>query len=434
MAKKKSLIKAPAEPGQDPLLVPGFSAAGIHGGIKKTRRRDLALIVSDPPARVAGLFTQNHVKAAPVLISRTRVRSGPCKAVLVNSGNANACTGDPGLKDAIGLCQRTAEGLGVDEHDVLVASTGHIGERLPVRRIRTALPRLLRKVRPGGILDAAEAIRTTDRFRKVLWSRSEIGGVPVTLCGIAKGAGMIRPHMATMLAFFLTDLKAPTTALRRMLREGAEQSFNRISVDGDMSTNDTVLLLANGRAKNRSASLGSAEYEAFASLLFPMMSELAAMIVRDGEGATKAVDIRIRGARSDRDANVLAYQLANSPLVKTSFYGRDPNWGRLMAALGCAGPWVHPQKIDIFYDQVCLVRNGIGQGEKKTDQAGKVLRKNAFTITIDLHVGTGSARSPHVRFDPRLCHLERVLSFLSRDPAGDHPKGDRVKGQGSRGD
>ncbi len=327
-----------------------------------------------------------------MLISQTRVRSGPCKAVLVNSGNANACTGDPGLKDAIGLCRRTAELLAVDEHDVLVASTGGIGKRLPVARMRAALPRLLRRVRPGGILDAAEAIRTTDRFRKVLWSRAEVGGEPVTLCGIAKGAGMIRPNMATMLAFFLTDLKAPTTALRRLLLEGAERSFNRISVDGDMSTNDTVLLLANGRAGNRSASLGSAEYEAFASLLFPMMTELAAMIVRDGEGATKAVDIRIRGARSDGDANVLAYHLANSPLVKTSFYGRDPNWGRLMAALGCAGPWVHPQKIDIFYDQVCLVRNGVGQGEKKTDQAGKVLRKSAFTVTIDLHVGTGSAR------------------------------------------
>jgi glutamate N-acetyltransferase/amino-acid N-acetyltransferase len=372
--------------------VPGFSAAGIHGGIKKSRRRDLALIVSDPPARVAGLFTENHVKAAPVLISRTRVQSGPCRAVLVNSGNANACTGDPGLKDAMGLCRRTAELLGVDEHDVLVASTGHIGERLPVGRIRGALPRLLRKVRPDGILDAAEAIRTTDRFRKALWIRGEVGGKAVTLCGIAKGAGMIRPNMATMLAFFLTDLKSPTSALRRLLKEGADRSFNRISVDGDMSTNDTVLLLANGRAANRSARAESAEYGAFASLLFPMMGELAAMMVRDGEGATKEVEIRVLGARSDEDANVLAYHLANSPLVKTSFYGQDPNWGRLMAALGSAGPWVHPQKIDIFYDRVCVVRNGVGQGKKKSDQAGKVLKNSAFSVTIALHVGTGSAR------------------------------------------
>ena len=390
--KDRPLAKEPSGPQESPLLVPGFAAAGIHGGIKQGRRRDLALIVSDPPARVAGLFTQNRVKSAPVLISQTRVRSGLCRAVLINSGNANACTGDPGLKDAIGLCQRTGELLAVDEHNVLIASTGVIGERLPVHRIRKALPRLLRRVRPEGLLDAAEAIRTTDRFRKVLWSQAAVGTERVTLCGIAKGAGMIRPHMATMLAFFLTDLKAPTAALRRLLRQGAERSFNRICVDGDMSTNDTVLLLANGRAGNRSASVGSAEYEAFASVLFPMMYELAAMIVQDGEGATKVVELRIRGARSDEEARTLAYHLATSPLVKTSFYGRDPNWGRLVAALGCAGPWVHPQKIDIFYDRVCLVRNGVGQGKRRTDRSKKILEKDSFAVTIDLHVGKGSTR------------------------------------------
>jgi glutamate N-acetyltransferase/amino-acid N-acetyltransferase len=390
--KKRSLAKESPGPQKGPVLVPGFSAAGIHGGIKQGRRRDLALIASDPPARVAGLFTQNRVKAAPVLISQSRARTGLCRAVLINSGNANACTGDPGLKDAIGLCQRTAKQLAVDEHNVLIASTGVIGQRLPVYRIRKALPRLIQRVRPEGLLDAAEAIRTTDRFRKVLWSQAAIGRERVTLCGIAKGAGMIRPHMATMLAFFLTDLKAPIAALRRLLQQGAERSFNRICVDGDMSTNDTVLLLANGRAGNRSAKVGSAEYDAFAALLFSMMYELAAMIVQDGEGATKVVDLRIRGAQSDEEARKLAYHLATSPLVKTSFYGRDPNWGRLMAALGCAGPWVHAQKINIFYDRVCLVRNGVGQGKQRTDQARKILGKDSFAITIDLNVGKGSAR------------------------------------------
>jgi glutamate N-acetyltransferase/amino-acid N-acetyltransferase len=393
VAKNKSpLTPDPSNPQRGPLLVPGFSAAGIHGGIKKNRRRDLALIVSDPPARVAGLFTQNHVKAAPVLISQTRARSGVCKAVLINSGNANACTGDKGMKDAIGLARRTAESLAVDEHNVLIASTGVIGERLPVGRIRRALPRLLQRVRPTGILDAAEAIRTTDRFRKVLWSQALIGNARVTLCGIVKGAGMIRPDMATMLAFFLTDLKAPDAALRRMLADGAESSFNRICVDGDTSTNDTAMLLANGRAGNRSARAGSPEYDAFTAILFPMMIELAAMIVRDGEGATKVVDLRIRGARSDDEASRIAYHLAISPLVKTSFYGRDPNWGRLMAALGCAGPWVHPQKIDIYYDQVCPVRKGVAQSKKRIDQAKRVLMKDAFDLTIDLNLGTGSAR------------------------------------------
>jgi glutamate N-acetyltransferase / amino-acid N-acetyltransferase len=394
VTKKKTPLPGDpgAEPLQGPLLVPGFAAAGICGGIKTGRRRDLALIVSDPPARVAGLFTQNRVKAAPVLISQTRARIGPCMAVLINSGNANACTGDPGMKDAIRLCRWTAERLGVDEHNVLVASTGLIGKRLPVDRIRKALPRLLRRVRPAGILEAAEAIRTTDRFRKVLWKQTAIGGEPVTLCGIAKGAGMIRPRMATMLAFFLTDLRAPPAALRRLLQRGAEQSFNRICVDGDTSTNDTLLLLANGRARNRSAGVGSAEYAAFASVLYPMMDELATMIVRDGEGATKVVEIQIRGARSDDDANRLAYHLAISPLVKTSFYGRDPNWGRLMAALGCAGPWVHPQKIDIWYDRVCLVHRGIARSKERADKARKVLEKDAFVLAIDLHLGPGSAR------------------------------------------
>ena len=393
MARSKSpLTPDPSDPQRGPFLVPGFAAAGIHGGIKKDRRRDLALIVSDPPARVAGIFTRNRVKAAPVLISQTRARSGPCKAVLINSGNANACTGDQGMKDAIGLARQTAERLGVDEHSVLIASTGVIGQRLPVGRIRRALPRLLQRVRPTGLLDAAEAIRTTDRFRKVIGSKALIGGKPVTLCGMVKGAGMIRPNMATMLAFFLTDLKAPDAALRRLLIEGAKRSFNRICVDGDTSTNDTVLLLANGRAGNRSARVGSAEYDAFASVLFPMMDGLATMIVRDGEGATKVVELRIRGARSDDEASRIAYHLAISPLVKTSFYGRDPNWGRLMAALGCAGPWVHPQRIDVSYDQVCLVRKGVAQGKKRTDQAKRVLEKDVFTLTIDLHIGTGSAR------------------------------------------
>lgn len=391
MTKEKiSPAEDPATLPESPFLVPGFEAAGIRAGIKSAGKRDLALIVSSPPARVAGLFTRNLVKAAPVLISRNRARSGLCNALLVNSGNANACTGEAGMKDAIRLCRRTAELLNVDEHGVLAASTGVIGQRLPASRILGVLPRLLRRVRPGGILDAAEAIRTTDRFRKALRSEATVGGRRVTLCGIAKGAGMIRPDVATMLAFFFTDLKAPAAALRRLLREGADRSFNRISVDGDMSTNDTVLLMANGRAGNRSAKPGSAEYDAFASLLFPMMAELAGMIVRDGEGATKAVEIHVRGARSDRDASTLAYRLAHSPLVKTSFYGRDPNWGRLMAALGSAGPWVHPLKVEIFYDRVCLVRNGVALGKKRVKEARKVLEKGAFTVTIDLHVGEGA--------------------------------------------
>ncbi len=377
-------------PPRSPLLtVPGFRAGAVHSGIKKGKARDLALIVSDPPAHAAAVFTRNPVQAAPVLVSRARVRSGSCSAVLVNSGNANACTGDAGLRDAVALCRRTAEILGVDEHAVLPASTGVIGERLPVARIRGALPRLVRRLRPTGLAEAADAIRTTDRFRKFLWVRGSVGDATVTLCGMVKGAGMIRPDMATMLAFFCTDLRAPTAVLRGLLRQGADLSFNRITVDGDTSTNDMVLLLANGLAGNRSVRPGSGEYEAFRSMLFPMMRELAEMIVRDGEGATKVVEIRLRGARSRAEARRLAYHLAGSSLVKTSFYGRDPNWGRIMAALGSVGAKVHPQKVDIAYDDVLLVREGLVQGPRRMRAAERVIRKPSFTVTVDLHLGTG---------------------------------------------
>ena len=370
--------------------VPGFRASGIHGGIKTGGRRDLALVVSDPPARVAGVFTRNRVQAAPVQIARQRVRSGRCGAVLVNSGNANACTGRQGLQDAGALCRWTAAALGIDEERVLPASTGVIGEPLPTRRIRPALPRLVRALGSGGLPDAAEAICTTDRFPKTGWVQGVVGGRQVTLFGMAKGAGMIRPDMATMLAFFLTDLKAPVSALRRLVREAADASFNRISVDGDMSTNDTVLLLANGIADNRTASPGSPAYEAFSALLVPMMRELAALIVRDGEGATKAVEIRVVGARSRADARRIAYHLAGSPLVKTSFYGQDPNWGRLMAALGTSGADLDPERVQIAYDGVPVVRRGQGTGKPRLAQARRVLRKETFAVTVDLRLGDGT--------------------------------------------
>jgi len=368
--------------------VPGFRAAGVYAGIKKARSLDLALVVSDPPAKVAGIFTQNRIQSPAVRVSRERIRSGLCEAVVINSGNANACTGPAGLKDARDMCKWTAQGLGAK--DVLVSSTGVIGEKLPAERIRKALPRLIRRLRHGGIEEAAEAIRTTDRFRKLALSQTTLGGKKVTLCGIAKGAGMICPNMATMLAYFFTDLKVSGPALRKLLKEGGDRSFNRINVDGDHSTNDTVLLLANGLAGNRTAVPGSPEYEGFASLLFPMMQELAFQIVQDGEGSTKVVDIRIQGARSRADARKIAYHLSNSALVKTSFYGCDPNWGRLMAALGSAGPPLDPSRISIDYDGIPVVRKGKAAGDKLPSGLNKVLKKETYTVTIDLHQGKGA--------------------------------------------
>lgn len=391
MKQKHPDCRKPSFGMDEAAVVPGYRAAGISAGIKKDGKKDLALITSDPPARVAGLFTRNRVQAAPVLVDRTRIRSGLCEAILANSGNANACTGEPGLRDALLLSRKLARVLGAAEENILLASTGVIGERLPVSRIREALPPLVASLRSQGLDDAAEAIQTTDRFPKRLWRQASIQGKTVTLFGMAKGAGMICPNLATMLAFFLTDLNAPAPALRRMLRAGAEESFNRINVDGDASTNDTVLLLANGRAGNAPARPGTAFYEAFLlELLLPMMRELSRMIVRDGEGATKAVEIRIRGARSAGEARSLAYKLANSALVKTSFYGEDINWGRLMAALGCAGPLVRPDLVDISYDSIQVVRRGVLAGKAREAQAREVLRKNAFTVTVDLHLGQGS--------------------------------------------
>ena len=390
MANKKTLKDTPPSgflAGHP--QVPGFQAAGIHAGIKSNGKRDLALIVSDPPARVSGVFTQNRVKAAPVLLSQARIRSGLCRAVIVNSGNANACTGDQGMQDAIEICQKTAKGLDTDEGSILISSTGLIGERLPCRRIYSALPRIIKRINPEGIPEAAEAIQTTDRFTKLLWSQASIDGKRVTLCGFAKGAGMIRPNMATMLAYFLTDLKAPVTALRRLLKEGVKRSFNRISVDGDASTNDTVLLLANGLAQNSSAGFGSSEYNRFADLLFPMMLELATLIVKDGEGATKVVTLRIEGAQSETEASRIAYHIASSSLVKTSFYGEDPNWGRLMVALGTVAPaTLSPERIDISYDDCPVVRKGVGiKNKKKSTMLKKVLKKEAFCVTINLNMG-----------------------------------------------
>ncbi len=374
----------------EPTCVPGFRAAGLHAGIKKEKVPDLALIVSDPPARAAGIFTRNRIQSPAVRVSRGRIRGGTCGALLVNSGNANACTGERGLRDANGMCDGTARALRLDPGTVLVCSTGVIGEFLPTARIRKALPSLIRELKPQGLPAAAEAIRTTDRFPKNAWAETTVGGRKTTLFGMAKGAGMICPNMATMLAFFITDLKAPVPALRRLLKEGAAESFNRIHVDGDPSTNDTVLLLANGLADNRSAAVGTREYDAFASVLFPMMRELATKIVQDGEGATKVVELDVRGARTDADARRFAYHLANAVLVKTSFYGEDANWGRLMVALGGAGPRLDPEKIDIFYDRVPLVRNGVSTGTAQYKRATKVMKKEFFTVSIELNLGNGS--------------------------------------------
>jgi len=368
---------------------PGFRAAGGVGGIKKNGRKDLGLIACDGPASVAGVFTRNRVQAAPVLLDRERVGSGVCRAVIVNSGNANCCTGSAGYRDAVRMARAAATGLGVPEEQVLVASTGVIGEPLPVERIERAFPSLLETLSPEGVGDFAEAIMTTDRVPKVVSRLIEIDGRSVTLTGVAKGAGMIRPDVATMLCFLMTDARASAGLLKDMLSAGAERSFNRITVDGDTSTNDTVLMLASGRSNAGLEPAGARE--AFQAMLDDVMLALAKWVVKDAEGSNKLVEIRIVGAATDGEARAMADTIAHSPLVKTALFGEDANWGRILAAAGRSGAALDPSRVDIFIGPVQMVSNGIGCGKAAEGAATRVLKTDEFSITVDLHLGLGRA-------------------------------------------
>ena len=363
----------------------GFKAAGISCGIKEGAE-DLALIYSELEASAWGLFTSNRVKAAPVLYSRRKLRRGRARAIIANSGCANACTGPKGLEDARRMAQAVARTLEIPEGEVLVASTGVIGEPLPIERIEAAVPELSRSLSPEGFEEAARAIMTTDRRPKIRWANTSFGGKEVTVLGIAKGAGMIRPNLATMLAFLVTDAGIDPPLLRGLLREAVSESFNRITVDGDQSTNDTVFLLANGA----SGPLGEGGMGALREALREVARGLALEIVRDGEGATKVVEIVVRGARNRRDAERAAYRLAHSPLVKTALFGRDPNWGRFMVALGDAGVRIDPARVQIRIDGLPLVKDGVQAPEFDEAKVRELMRRDEFRIEVDLQLGGGS--------------------------------------------
>lgn len=376
--------------GLDHFRVPGFLFSGISAGIKKDGKRDLALIYSEVPAQVAGLFTTNQVKAAPVLIDQKRIRGGFCQAVLINSGNANACTGDQGIRDAERVSSLLAKKMGVEERLILLSSTGVIGTPLPVKKVEQGLPELIERLSPVGWMNVVEAIMTTDTRPKMEWATCKIRGKRVKLCGMAKGAGMIRPNMATMLSFLVTDAHIESPLLQKMLREASEASYHRITIDGEMSTNDTVLLLANGKADHPVLNRMDREAEAFKRILLEVCQGLAASIVRDGEGATKCIEIVIRGARSKSEARKAAYAIAHSPLVKTAFFGEDANWGRILCALGHCGISLHPDRIDLFFDRAPIVRNGMGVSHRLEVRAAEVIKKKAFKVTVDLHQGKSS--------------------------------------------
>ena len=366
----------------------GFRAAGISAGIKKKNAKDLGLIVSDVPATAAGVFTKNKIKAAPVLLDMERLASGTCRAVIVNSGNANCCTGAQGMADARQMGKAAADNLGVAEDAVLVSSTGVIGQYLPVQKVEAAIPALLDALSADGFSDFAEAIMTTDTRPKMLSQTVPIGESFFSLTCVAKGAGMIRPDMATMLCYVCTDVAADAKILQDLLTDAVNLSFNRITIDGDTSTNDTVLVLANGAS---GLSLDDAAVKsAFKKALEAMLVDMAKMVVKDGEGVTKLVEIRVRGAASDADARKMADTVAHSPLVKTAFFGEDANWGRIIGALGRAGAELNPNTIDIFFDDVCLVKGSQWQGADAEAAATKVLKKPEFVVAVDAHLGSGA--------------------------------------------
>lgn len=371
--------------------VPGFLASGIHAGIKKIKTPDLAIIFSKDPCTAAGLFTTNRITAAPIRLTREHIRSGTLQAIVANSGNANACTGVQGELAAREMAKLTAGPLGISPEQVAVASTGVIGEPLPLEAIRTGIPRAVERLSVRGNRNAARAIMTTDRRPKEWAVRLTVAGRAVTLGGIAKGSGMIHPHMATMLAFLTTDLQVKSSLLQEMLASAVNRSFNMITVDGETSTNDMVLCLANGRAKNPDLERSATARLKFQAALDAICIQLARMIVQDGEGATKLIEVRVQGAADPTQAKAVALRVAGSNLVKTAFYGADANWGRIMAAIGAAGAEVNPDRIDLFFDRIALVRNGVGLGRKADRLATRVLRKRSFALTIGLHLGTGTA-------------------------------------------
>ena len=367
----------------------GFKAGAVNCGIKK-RRKDLALIYSDVPARAAALFTTNRIQAAPLTITKDHLRNSQAQAVIVNSGNANACTGKRGLEDARLMAKLTARQLGIKEEDVLAASTGIIGKPLPMdcveKGIRKLVPLLTRK--EGR--EAAQAIMTTDTSVKDMAVKIQLRDKKIRVGGMAKGAGMISPHLATMLCFLTTDALISKQAVRKALKNSVDKSFNSITIDGAMSTNDMVVILANGLAKNDEIRDSGEDFSRFQEALDRVTLYLAKMIVADGEGATKFIEVKVKNAKNFLEAKRAASSIANSNLVKTALYGEDPNWGRIMAALGQAGIEVNEGKVDIHLGKELIVERG---KEKNFSRAKikKTMAEPEIKITVDLNLRKGEA-------------------------------------------
>ncbi|NLA75378.1 MAG: bifunctional glutamate N-acetyltransferase/amino-acid acetyltransferase ArgJ, partial [Deltaproteobacteria bacterium] len=365
--------------------VKGFSAAYAACGLKKNNAHDIALIYSEVPAVSAAVFTTSKVKAAPVVLSMENMVHGTARAIIVNAGNANACTGEQGLKNARETTRMVAEALGITPGEVLAASTGVIGAQLDMEKVEKAIPELVKNLAPSNISGVVRAMMTTDSFPKVSSFSEKVKGVDYHVIGIAKGAGMIMPNMATMLCFIITDINISRGLLRRALANGTGNSFNKITVDGDTSTNDTVFIMANGLAGNEEPD--EASFTEFQKGLTGIMYDLAKMIVKDGEGATKVIHISVKGAATPDDANKAARTIANSSLVKTAFFGEDPNWGRIMAALGRSGIVMKENRVDILIDNIKIVGQGLGRGFEAEKEAALMMKNPEISLTVELNIG-----------------------------------------------
>ncbi len=380
----------------EPRAVAGFRFAGVAAGLKKDpTRKDLGLIVADAPAAAAGIFTTNQVKAAPVTLAHQRLRAGRLRAVAANSGSANCFTGKAGMKLAIGSCAAVADELGCAEKMVVPCSTGVIGHLYDLEKYRAGVRDACAALSPDAMGDFAMAIMTTDTIPKLASTTMRMGGATITVAGAAKGAGMISPNMATMLAFIVTDAASPAAALRRVLAHAAPMSFNAITVDGDMSTNDTLMLLASGAAANRKPA--QRELAAFEDAVGAVAHSLARQLVYDGEGASKFVNVEVRGARSVADAARIARQIANSPLVKTAFFGNDPNVGRITAAAGACGVRFDPDRIELWVDKIRIAARGMILTEA-LPHAAQAMRPREFSVRLDLKQGPA-------RFSMMTCDL-----------------------------
>ena len=382
--------------------VNGFIISATVAGLKKGGVLDMALIVSEKESAAAGVFTTNKVKAAPVLLSKKHIRNGKARAIVANAGNANACTGEGGLQDAIHTAELVARGLGIESDQVLVASTGVIGQRLKMSLVEPAVEALVKGLSPDGLPQAAKAIMTTDSFPKISRFEGRAGGTPYRIVGFAKGAGMIMPNMATMLCFVLSDIRISAGDMETELRTCVDATFNRITVDGDTSTNDMVLMLASGFAENDP--LTEDDRTAFAEGLKSVLWDLSKMIVRDGEGATKLVSVEVKNAFSSADAGIAARTVANSSLVKTAIYGQDPNWGRIMAALGRANIEMKEEQVAIWIDDVQIVSGGLGLGVAQENKAKEIMKGKEFALVIDLGQGD---------FDDRVLTCDLTHEYVS---------------------